>query len=158
MSSEGGVRVRYIEIEEDEQAIIRVRGKHHVSVIFEICTVDLFDRDGVVYTRHEYNNLPDAEHRLPLSPARDRYADSDADTECMDDDYEEDPMLWPSRTDPDPMYATPPYVAYMAGGHWDDVNEKHASRVADRSDLSLEEVDKARIDMEFEFMAAEDRI
>lgn len=49
----GDHRVRIMEICEDEQAIIRVRTKFHVSLVFGSCTIDLFEKDGVVFTRHQ---------------------------------------------------------------------------------------------------------
>jgi hypothetical protein len=51
-------RVRMLDILEDEEAVIRVRTKFHISLVFSACTIELFEKDGVVYTRQE--------HRAPL--------------------------------------------------------------------------------------------
>lgn len=47
-------RVRMLDILEDEEAVIRVRTKFHVSLVFSSCTIELFEKDGVVYTRQEH--------------------------------------------------------------------------------------------------------
>lgn len=74
-------QVRLMEIGEDEQAIIRVRTKHHVSLVFGKTTLTLFEKDGVVYTRQEVTD-PDG-----LSDDGDRYedalADGNAETQTM---------------------------------------------------------------------------
>jgi len=74
-------QMRVMEIGEDEQAIIRVRTKHHISLVFGKTTLTLFEKDGVVYTRHE---VTDSEG---LSDDGDRYedvlADGDAETQTM---------------------------------------------------------------------------
>jgi hypothetical protein len=76
-------QMRMMEIGEDEQAIIRVRTKHHVSLVFGKVIVTMFEKDGVVYTRQE---VTDTEG---LSDDGDRYedalADGDADTQTMDE-------------------------------------------------------------------------
>ncbi len=76
-------QMRMIEVGEDEQAIIRVRTKHHVSLVFGKTTLTLFEKDGVVYTRQE---VTDADG---LGDDGDRYedvlADGDADTQTMDE-------------------------------------------------------------------------
>ncbi|NBX49295.1 hypothetical protein EBT25_04985 [bacterium] len=76
-------QMRMMEVGEDEQAIIRVRTKHHISLVFGKTTLTLFEKDGVVYTRQE---VTDADG---LSDDGDRYedvlADGDADTQTMDE-------------------------------------------------------------------------
>lgn len=49
-------KVRILDILEDEEAIIRVRTKHHISLVFNSCIIDIFEKDNVVYTRQEYRN------------------------------------------------------------------------------------------------------
>lgn len=47
-------RVRMLDILEDEEAVIRVRTKFHISLVFSACTIEMFEKDGVVYTRQEH--------------------------------------------------------------------------------------------------------
>lgn len=74
-------QMRMMEIGEDEQAIIRVRTKHHVSLVFGKVVMTMFEKDGIVYTRQEVTDteglLDDGDHY------EDALADGDAETQTM---------------------------------------------------------------------------
>ena len=46
--------VRTVEIHENESAIITVRTDRHITLVFGSCTIDLFEKGGVVFTRQQY--------------------------------------------------------------------------------------------------------
>lgn len=48
--------VRMIEINEHETAMITVRTDRHLTLVFSSCTIDVFERDGVVFTRQQYRD------------------------------------------------------------------------------------------------------
>lgn len=126
----GDHRVRMLDILQDEEAIIRVRTKFHISLVFDSCTIEVFEKDGVVYTRQEYSK-PEADDNKSCGEAE--YG-SDLDTQKLDeqdkeDIPDEDPCVlatwyWSYTTPPDP-----PVVIEMAGGSFNCINEKHAARL-----------------------------
>ena len=122
----GNHRVRMIDILHDEEAVIRVRTKFHVSLVFDSCTIEMFEKDGVVYTRQECSK-PMANDDESCGEAE--YG-GDLDTQKLDEDVpDEDPLVvaswfWNYTTPTDP-----PVVIEMAGGSFDCVNEKHAARL-----------------------------
>lgn len=105
-------------IEEDEEAVIRVRTKFHVSLVFSRMTIEVFEKDGVIYTRQEVNggSASDTE-----SEGEHEYGD------CL----ETQPFDWEDQfTQKEPeVLMTPDVVVGYAGGHMDQINEKHASRL-----------------------------
>jgi len=108
-------RVRVMQINEDEEAVIRVRTKFHVSLVFDKITVEIFEKDGVVYTRQEVIDGGD---------------DDEYTEECdVADDLETQPIDWEDQftTPPPIVVADPPEVIRNAGGSFDEVNERHAS-------------------------------
>lgn len=120
--------VRVIHIAEDEEAVIRVRTKFHVSLVFSSCTIEMFEKDGAVYTRQVYSNPEDDD----LESVGDVDYSSNAETvPLMDNPYEdmEDPMVHAAwYTTPAPI-EDPIDVIRFAGGEFDHVNEKHAARL-----------------------------
>jgi hypothetical protein len=76
-------QMRLMEIGEDEQAVIRVRTKHHIALVFGNVTMTMFEKDGVVYTRQEVTNTDglddDGDHY------EDALADGEAETQLMDE-------------------------------------------------------------------------
>lgn len=106
-------RVRIIDVTEDEEAIIRVRTKFHVSLVFSRFTIEVFEKDGVVFTRQEANNITSEDIQ---SVGEEEYGS----------DLETQPFDWEDRfTTPN----DPPVVLEMAGGDFHQINEKHASRI-----------------------------
>jgi hypothetical protein len=131
-------RVRIMEINEDEQAVIRVRTKFHVSLVFSRFTIDVFEKDGVVYTRQEVNG------------------GSEDDTQSIGEpeygsELETQPIDWVDQfTTPD----DPPEVVQCAGGDFNQVNEKHASRL-EMTDVKKDLVSIAE-ELEYRFDEAGD--
>jgi hypothetical protein len=149
----GDHRVRIMEINEDEQAIIRVRTKFHVSLVFGSCTIDLFEKDGVVFTRHESTITGDNDDDSVGGIELDGNADTQemlGDTHIIESYQEEggtqiesfeeeggtqggtqllDDFITPELTDP-------PDIVRYAGGDFTQVNEKHAFR------LGMDDMDK----------------
>lgn len=114
-------RVKIMEIGEDEEAVIRVRTKFHVSLVFSRMTIEVFEKDGVIYTRQEVNGGNTSDTQSVGEPEYDQ----DLDTQYLEtqpDDWE-DQFTTPIEE--------PREVVQMAGGHFDCVNEKHASRLED---------------------------
>lgn len=109
MSSVSNAEVlRVLEIQKDEQAVIRVRTQHHISLVFSKCTIDIFEKDGVVYTRQEYDC---DEEELEVT--------RDDNLETQPFDYE----------DMHTQLYTPPDVIKYAGGDFHEVNDKHESKL-----------------------------
>lgn len=124
-------RVRLLHIAEDEEAVIRVRTKFHVSLVFSSCTIELFEKDGAVYTRQVYSKPDDDD----IASHGEVDCSSNAETQPLvdEDPYAdiEDPMVhatWYWST-PQPQPEDPVEVIQMAGGDFDQVNEKHAARL-----------------------------
>lgn len=108
--------LRMIDINNDEQAIIRVRTDHHISLVFSRCTIDLFEKDGVVYTRHDYD-APDSS-----------YTEETWESKNDDDNLETQPFDYqPSKS----SVTTPLRVVVAANGHFDEVNARHESTIQD---------------------------
>jgi hypothetical protein len=113
-------RVRLLHIAEEEEAVIRVRTKFHISLIFSNCTIEMFEKEGVVYTRQEYSK-PIEDDTLSYGEAD---VAPDVDTEVED--------LCGSDSDSDSdseEEKEPRGVVDMAGGTFKRVNEKHAARL-----------------------------
>lgn len=160
----GDHRVRIMEINEDEQAIIRVRTKFHVSLVFGSCTIDLFEKDGVVYTRHESTITGDDDDDSVGGIELDGNAETQemfGDTQIIEsyqeeggtqielfeeeggtqiESFEEEgktqggTQLLEDLVTPE-LKDLPDIVRY-AGGNFVQVNEKHSSR------LEMEDMDK----------------
>lgn len=107
--------VRIMNINEEEQAIIRVRTKFHVSLVFSRMTLEVFEKDGVIYTRQEVNG-GDVDDDMSINEP-----EYGSDLETQPIDYEE------KKTNDE--FITPPVVSMFAGGNFEQVNEKHASRM-----------------------------
>lgn len=110
-------RVKIMDIQEDEEAVIRVRTKHHVTLVFSRMTLEVFEKDGVIYTRQEVNggSASDTE-----SEGEDEY---DQYLETQPFDYQD------KFTTPVDAPMEPVDVVGYAGGSFGHVNEKHASRL-----------------------------
>lgn len=54
-------KIRLIDVLEDEEAVIRVRTKRHISLVFMSCTIDIFEKDGIVFTRQEYRSVSEGD-------------------------------------------------------------------------------------------------
>lgn len=104
---------RIIDMNQDEQAVIHVRGARNIMLVFSNCTMDVFQLEGVVYTRMEYQ--PNALETFPVDDEKDSQefvlTDDNVETQVMD---EEDMELVATR---------------YAGGSFDKVNEDHAARL-----------------------------
>lgn len=107
-------RVRVMQINEDEEAVIRVRTKFHVSLVFDKMVIEVFEKDGVVYTRQEVVDAGDDKY------TEEREYDSDLETQPLD--YEDQ-----FTTPPPVVVEDPPAVIRNAGGSFDEINERHAS-------------------------------
>lgn len=104
--------LRVLEINNNEQAVIRVRTDHHISLVFSRCTVDLFEKDGVVYTRHDYD-APDSSYTGETWESK----DDDDNLETQPFDYQP----------PKSSVTTPSRVVVASNGHFDEVNARHES-------------------------------
>jgi len=94
--------VRVIEIAEHVEAIITVKTKFHIELIFDTIVMDIFEKDGVIYTRQQVRN---------------------SDVKSVGS-WEEDGEADQYQTPDDPIDVT-----RAAGGNFAQVNEKHASRL-----------------------------
>lgn len=94
--------VRVLEIEEHVEAIITVKTKFHIELIFDSVVIDIFEKDGVVYTRQQVRSTD-------MKSVGSWEEDGEAD------DY---------KTPDDPIDVT-----RAAGGNFAQVNEKHACRL-----------------------------
>jgi hypothetical protein len=109
--STGPEIVRLLEVRENEQAIISVRTKHHISLVFEKMVVDVFEKDGLVFTRIDTNEK--------------REEREEVEKIGVDDDGEEDDGVETQK-----IIQTPDIVAEYASGHYDHINEAHAEAIA----------------------------
>ena len=101
---------RFITVEENEKATIMVRTKHHVSLVFATFTMDVFQREGCIFTR--------------------QYVHGDDGSETEDDN--ESPYLEGQPFDYKDKFTTPVepvVVTRNAGGTFEQVNEKHAQHI-----------------------------
>lgn len=139
-------KVRLIEIAEDEEAVIRVRTKFHVSLVFGNCTIELFEKNGVVYTRQEYR-APSESDQLsigePEYPAHLETQPLGGETQ-IDDDYEDtQPIPGDTQLETQPWDyeepIDPPDVIQFAEGSFIKVNEDHAFKMQEL-DTIIEEV------------------
>lgn len=110
-------KVRMIDIMEDEQAVIRVRTKFHIELVFDNMVVDMFEKDGVLFTRQEYHK-PDFDVRSE----GDIEYDGNAETQAMEgytqiEDYDI------STTDESPDITT------WCGGSFDEINEAYENEL-----------------------------
>jgi hypothetical protein len=118
-------KTRIITINEGEEAIIRVNSTKHVTLEFKAGILTAFVEKGVLYTRHEKQE-----------------DDSGSETEDEDievDDNQETQYL-ETQIETQTQLTTPPSVVRWAGGHFDQVNEKHMSRMMmeDIEELQME--------------------
>lgn len=124
---------RIIDMNQDEQAVINVRGARNIMLVFADCIMDVFQLEGVVYTRMEYQ--PNALETFPVDDEKDKeefvVTDDNIETQVMD---EEDIELVVSR---------------YAGGNFDKVNEDHAARL-EVIDLCSDTTDETEDDEEYE--------
>lgn len=138
--STGPEVVRLLEVRENEQAIISVKTKHHISLVFEKMVVDVFEKDGVVFTR------------VDVSEKREERSAS----EWMDVHVDNDVKDGESVTQE--IICTPEAVAKFAGGHYDQINEAHAEAISKgQSELEREYVRLCLTD-EFYDMAGETQL
>lgn len=107
-------QVRLIDILEHEEAVIRVKTKFHIELVFDSVVIDLFEVDGVVYTRQEPRNWNGSQYEQ---------SDDDGDDVELDDKMETQPFDYEYKTPDDPIDV----VRYA--GEWNAVNEKHASKL-----------------------------
>jgi len=104
-------QVRLIDIKENEQAIIRVRTKFHIELVFDGCVIDMFEKDGIVYTRQEHHEVDSDDGSVGQSEY-----DGNAETQALDgytqiEDYDETQI----EESPD--------ITQWTGGTFDSVNE-----------------------------------
>jgi hypothetical protein len=107
---------RVIDIEADEMATIMVRSEHHVTLVFGRMSLDVFERDGMLYTRQGVKDVV----------VEDSVVDDDGDTQPVPGDTQLETQPW------DYEYTTPEdtqEVISFAGGTFEQVNERHASRL-----------------------------
>lgn len=133
--STGPEIVRLLEVRENEQAIITVRTKHHITLVFEKMVVDVFEKDGLVFTRIDTNEK--REERQSVE-----------DVDCDDDDGVETQEI----------LRTPDVVAEYASGHYDHINEAHAEAIANGRDAMEREYTRLCLNDEFYDMCGETQI
>ena len=96
-----------MDMNEDEQMVIMVGAARNITLVFENCTVDVFQHEGVVFTRTE--TIYDARKEFPRN-SNEVFDISETFIETQD-------IL--DHPDPD-------VVKLYAGGDFASVNEKHA--------------------------------
>ena len=94
--------VREIVIEENVEAVIVVKTKFHVELIFDSMIIDVFERDGVVYTRQQARVVESVVVK-------------EEETQEIDEGF---------QTPDEPVD-----VLRAAGGNFAEINAKHASRL-----------------------------
>lgn len=107
---------RLIIVESGEQATVVVRSEQHVTLLFGRMSLDVFERDGMLFTRQGVKDVVIEENE----------EDSDAETQPVPGDTQLETQPW------DYEYTTPEdtqEVIHFAGGTFQQVNEKHASRL-----------------------------
>lgn len=136
-------RVRLIEIAEDEEAVIRVRTKFHVSLVFGNCTIELFEKNGVVYTRQEYRAPSETD---ALSVGEPEYP-ADLETQpLLDESTEEgDTQLETQPWDYDEP-SDPADVVSFANGTFSQVNARHSFSLEDRLETITEEFGQTQLE------------
>ena len=134
-------QVRLLEIAEDEEAVIRVRTKFHVSLVFGNCTIELFEKNGVVYTKQEYRAPSESDNLSVGDPEYPSYLD----TQTLEGDDYDDTQPVPGdtqllETQPWDYEETddPPDVIKFADGSFVQVNEIHEFKIQDVGDTQLE--------------------
>ena len=158
----GDHRVRVLDIMEDEEAVIRVRTKFHISLVFSSCTIELFEKDGVVYTRQEYTPpeppQPDdiqsvGEREYPSgleTPVLHREEAIESQSSVVEEPYwqQVDPLaeaLWMYSDRSESRYSfctpeTPQEVRDMTGGGFMRVNEEYASSLERRDPFEMGDI------------------
>jgi len=119
-------KTRIMTINEGEEVIIRVNSTKHITLEFPSGIVTVFEEKGVLYTRHQ------------AQEGGDRGSET-CDEEEVDDLIET--QFIETQVDTQTHLETPPSVVRWAGGHFDDVNEKHMSR------LIMEDIEELQIDL-----------
>lgn len=117
--------IRLIDILENEQAVIRVRTKFHIELVFDTCVIDIFEKDNIIYTRQEHHK-PDFDVR---SEGESEY-DGNAETQAMEgytqiDDYEETLVDDYEFT----QVEESPDVIEWCGGTYDSINEHYENEL-----------------------------
>lgn len=109
-------QVRLLDIKENEQAIIRVRTKFHIELVFDGCVIDMFEKDGILYTRQEHH-IPDIDDE---SVGQSEY-DGNAETQAMEGytQVEEEES---------------PDITRWSGGSFDEVNEAWEIKLQETED------------------------
>jgi hypothetical protein len=117
-----------IDIGENDKPVIMVRTKHHISLVFEHVTMDMFEKDGCLYTR-QYPTKEDVDGSS--------WSEDGETTEIESMYLEGQPFDYCDK------YMTPNQVVRYAGGHFDEINEKHASR------LEMEDLETIKNKLDF---------
>lgn len=157
-------RVRMLDILEDEEAVIRVRTKFHVSLVFSACTIELFEKDGVVYTRHEHS-APDQDD---IQSIGERECGGDAETQELVEDSDDTQAVEDAIANAhaealaaigggfqgtERSFVTPedPQVVLdMAGGGFMQVNEAYAASL-EREPFNLGAINR-ELDAEYRYL------
>ena len=166
-------RVRMLDILEDEEAVIRVRTKFHISLVFSACTIELFEKDGVVYTRQEHT----APIEDDIQSIGEREVGGDAETQelgdCVNEDSDDTQAVETAialahaealaligggfenngRTESRYQFATPedPQVVIdYAGGGFMQVNEAYAASL-EREPFNLGAISR-ELDAEYQYL------
>jgi hypothetical protein len=126
-------KTRIITINEGEEAIIRVNSTKHVTLEFKAGILTAFVEKGVLYTRHEKQD--DDSGCETEDEDQDIEVDDNQETQYLETQIDEDTFV-----ETQPVLETPPSVVRWAGGHFDEVNEKHMSRMImkDIEELQIE--------------------
>lgn len=121
-------KTRIITIQEGEEAIIRVKSTKHVTLEFPSGILTAFEENGVLFTRHQAQEGDDSGSET---------CDEDEVDDLTETQYLETQLL---EVETQTQLMTPPSIVRWAGGHFDDVNEKHMSRMMmeDIEELQME--------------------
>lgn len=126
-----------MEVRPGEQAVITVNTKHHITLVFESMVMEIFQKDGVVYTRIESDQK---ESRSEDSTV----AEDDESVEV----YEETQK----------MVETPSPVVKYCNGHFENINEKHAEAIRAGTPLVQREYVKCLLADEFYDLAGDTQL
>ena len=119
-------KTRIITINPGEEVIIRVNSTKHITLEFPSGIMTAFEEKGVLYTRHQAQEGDDS-------------GSETCDEEEVDDLVET--QFLETQVDTQTQIETPPSVVRWAGGHFDQINEKHMSR------LIMEDIEELQMEL-----------
>lgn len=119
-------KTRIITINKDEEVIIRVNSTKHITLEFPSGILTAFEENGVLFTRHQNQEGDDSTDDEIVE------FDTEAETQYLETQLEVETQT---------QLLTPPSVVRYAGGHFDDVNARHMTK------LMMEDIEQLQIEL-----------